>query len=864
MNSDEIRQSFFDFFKSKEHAVVPSSPVVLPADPTLLFTNAGMNQFKEVFLGTREASETRVANTQKCIRVSGKHNDLEEVGHDTYHHTFFEMLGNWSFGDYYKRDAIAYAWELMTEVWKLDKNRIWVTVYLSDDEAFNLWSEVTDIDPSHILRFDEKDNFWEMGETGPCGPCSEIHYDLTPKGDANASLVNADNPEVIEIWNLVFIQYNRRSDGSLDDLAAKHVDTGMGFERICSVLQQKVSNYDTDIFTPLIEKVVELSGRSYDGNDAIAMRVIADHIRTLSIAISDGVLPSNDGRGYVLRRLLRRAVRYGRNLGFKQPFLCDLFPTLEVQLGKIFPELVNQRDTIIRALMNEEESFSKTLDRGITRFEKVASSLSDGSDFPGEEAFSLYDTYGFPFDLTSLMASEKGLCMDEKVFTKLMEEQRARARASRDTGSQNAQMDLISDLVANNIQCEFLGYHKTFCDTEILAVLDSGALVLKETPFYPEGGGQQGDRGELKGPNFAFEVTDTQKPSEGIIIHIGKVLYGSPEVGMKVMAGIDRYRRGQMRRNHTATHLLNAALRDIVDSSIKQAGSLVSAERLRFDFNYFEAIPIEELQQIEQVVNHEIMKNTAVETREMALADVQNNPRIQAVFDDKYGDRVRVVGVGDFSQELCGGTHVQFTGDIGSFRIVSESSIASGVRRIEAVTGMEAVDWTAEEHELLIGVSQKLSVKPDELPARIISLNNQLREAEKKIKSMQSQLATSNIDSYIEKLIEINGVPFLSFHIGELPMDNLRQVLDQLRQKISSGVILVASESSGKACFAASISDDFVNKGIHAGQLIGKVAAIADGGGGGKPEKAQAGGKDPSKIEDALREAKKYLESILT
>ncbi len=864
MNSDEIRQSFFDFFKSKEHAVVPSSPVVLPADPTLLFTNAGMNQFKEVFLGTREASETRVANTQKCIRVSGKHNDLEEVGHDTYHHTFFEMLGNWSFGDYYKRDAIAYAWELMTEVWKLDKNRIWVTVYLSDDEAFNLWSEVTDIDPSHILRFDEKDNFWEMGETGPCGPCSEIHYDLTPKGDANASLVNADNPEVIEIWNLVFIQYNRRSDGSLDDLAAKHVDTGMGFERICSVLQQKVSNYDTDIFTPLIEKVAELSGRSYDGNDAIAMRVIADHVRTLSIAISDGVLPSNDGRGYVLRRLLRRAVRYGRNLGFKQPFLCDLFPTLEVQLGKIFPELVNQRDTIIRALMNEEESFSKTLDRGITRFEKVASSLSDGSDFPGEEAFSLYDTYGFPFDLTSLMASEKGLCIDEKVFTKLMEEQRARARASRDTGSQNAQMDLISDLVTNNIQCEFLGYNKTFCDTEILAVLDSGALVLKETPFYPEGGGQQGDRGELKGPNFAFEVTDTQKPSEGIIIHIGKVLYGSPEVGMKVMAGIDRYRRGQMRRNHTATHLLNAALRDIVDSSIKQAGSLVSAERLRFDFNYFEAIPIEELQQIEQVVNHEIMKNTAVETREMALADVQNNPRIQAVFDDKYGDRVRVVGVGDFSQELCGGTHVQFTGDIGSFRIVSESSIASGVRRIEAVTGMEAVDWTAEEHELLIGVSQKLSVKPDELPARIISLNNQLREAEKKIKSMQSQLATSNIDSYIEKLIEINGVPFLSFHIGELPMDNLRQVLDQLRQKISSGVILVASESSGKACFAASISDDFVNKGIHAGQLIGKVAAVADGGGGGKPEKAQAGGKDPSKIEDALREAKKYLESILT
>ena len=863
MKADEIRQSFFKFFASKQHAVVPSSPVVLPADPTLLFTNAGMNQFKEIFLGAREAGEKRVANTQKCIRVSGKHNDLEEVGHDTYHHTFFEMLGNWSFGDYYKREAIAYAWELMTDVWNLDKDRIWATVYRTDDEALALWKEVTDINPAHILRFDEKDNFWEMGETGPCGPCSEIHYDLTPEGMATGEMVNADLPEVIEIWNLVFIQYNRRSDGSLEELASKHVDTGMGFERLCAVLQGKTSNYDTDVFMPLIERLAELSAQVYEGDNAIAMRVISDHIRTLSIAISDGVLPSNDGRGYVLRRLLRRAVRYGRTLGFEEPFLCKLFPTLEAQLGDIFPELVNQRETILRALRSEEEAFSKTLDRGIARFEAVAEVLPADGVFPGDEAFSLYDTYGFPFDLTALMASEKGLGVDEDAFKALMEVQRERARASRSTGAQNAQMDLIADLLAQGVQSEFIGYTKTFCDTEIVAVLDSGALVLKETPFYPEGGGQQGDWGELKGAGFGFEVHDTQKPADGIILHMGRVLYGAPQVGMKVMAGIDRYRRGQMRRNHTATHLLNGALRDVVDASIKQAGSLVSGERLRFDFNYFEAIPIEQLQRIEQVVNHEIMRNTAVETREMALAEVQQDRRIQAVFDDKYGERVRVVGIGDFSQELCGGTHVQLTGDIGSFRIVSESSVAAGVRRIEAVTGMEAVDWTAEEHELLMGLSQRLSVKPDELPERVHLLSNQLRETEKQVKLLQSQAATSQVDSYLDQVIKVQQVPLLAVHVGELPMDALRQVLDQLRQKIASGVLVVASANEGKACFAASVSSEWVEKGVHAGKLVGQVAAVADGGGGGKPEKAQAGGKDASKIDSALEEASVYLESTL-
>jgi alanyl-tRNA synthetase len=677
-------------------------------------------------------------------------------------------------------------------------------------------------------------------------------------------MVNADLPEVIEIWNLVFIQFNRRSDGTLEELTAKYVDTGMGFERICAVMQAKSSNYETDIFMPLIERVSELSGRAYAGTDAIAMRVIADHVRTLSIAISDGVLPANDGRGYVLRRLLRRAVRYGRNLGFDQPFLSELFPTLEGQLGGVFPELRTQRETILRALYAEEVAFSKTLDRGIARFEATIAALPEGAAFPSEEAFMLYDTYGFPFDLTALMASEKGRVVDEAAFEEQMEAQRARARAARSTGAQNAQMDLIADLVAQQVESQFIGHQTTACETEIMAVLDTGEILLKETPFYPEGGGQQGDRGEIQGNGFSFEVQDTQRPAEGIIVHSGATLYGKPEVGMRVMAGVDRYRRGQMRRNHTATHLLNAALREVVDPTIQQAGSLVSAERLRFDFNHFEAIPLEQLQVIEQVVNHEIMRNTPLETTEMSMAEVQQDARIQAVFDDKYGERVRVVCIGEFSQELCGGTHVSLTGDIGSFRIVSESSVASGVRRIEAVTGMEAVQWTAQEHELILNLSQRLSVKPPELPARVMAMNEQLRQAEKKVKEMQTSSAASQVDQWVEQAMEIEGVRVLAADAGALPMQALREVLDRLRDKIGSSVIVLGSAHEGKACFAASISPDYIERGLHAGKLIGEVAAVAEGGGGGKPDRAQAGGKDGTKVAAALSVVASYITDTIT
>ena len=852
MSSSEIRKSFLDFFESKKHSIVSSSPVVLPTDPTLLFTNAGMNQFKEVFLGVRDSKDKRIANTQKCIRVSGKHNDLEEVGVDTYHHTFFEMLGNWSFGDYYKKEAISWAWELMTEIWGLEKKRIWVTVYQTDDEALSLWKELTDIDPNRILRFDEKDNFWEMGETGPCGPCSEIHYDLTSDATATAEMINADLPEVIEIWNLVFIQFNRRSDGALEELSAKHVDTGMGFERICAVLQNKKSNYDTDVFTPIIDQIASLSGKTYEGDDAIAMRVIADHIRTLSIAIADGIIPSNDGRGYVLRRLLRRAVRYGRTLGFTKPFLGELFPIVQSQLSSAFPELNLQSKTVIRTLISEEESFSKTLDRGITLFEAVANSLSAGELFPGHEAFMLYDTFGFPLDLTVLMANEKKLKVDEDEFINLMEEQRLRARSARSIEAQNIQMDLISDLVQQQVCSSFIGYNSTQIETEILSIIDDNTILLKETPFYPEGGGQIGDQGIIKGENFVFEVTDTKKVAEGIIFHIGKIVIGELKENSKVSAEVDRYRRGQMRRSHTSTHLLNAALRQIVDPSIKQAGSLVTPDRLRFDFNYYEAIPKDLLHQIEQVVNHEIMRNTFVETNEMSLETVKQDSNIQAVFDDKYGETVRVVSIGDFSKELCGGTHVKMTGDIGTFRIISESSVAAGVRRIEAITGLEAVNWTSIEHDTLTCICQKLSVQPHEIEERIELINAQLKKTEKQLKEFKMKSAVSNLDDLISQVKQVNGNSVLASNLGEIPMDALRQVLDRLRQKISSGIIILGSQDNGKACFASSVSEDLISKGFHAGKIIGEVAAVANGGGGGKPDRAQAGGKDGSKVNEAI------------
>jgi alanyl-tRNA synthetase len=871
MTSREIRQSFLDFFRSKGHDIVPSSPVVLQADPTLLFANAGMNQFKEIFLGAREATAKRIADTQKCIRVSGKHNDLEEVGHDTYHHTFFEMLGNWSFGDYTKREAIAWAWELLTVVWKLPKERLWVTVFREDDEAERIWREVADIDPAHILRFNEKDNFWEMGETGPCGPCSEIHFDRTPNG-CDAKLVNAGSPDCIEIWNLVFMQHNRRSDGSLEDLPARHVDTGMGFERVVAVIQGKASNYDTDVFMPLIEAVAARCGKPYEGEDAIAMRVIADHIRTLSFAIADGVLPSNEGRGYVLRRLLRRAVRYGRKLGLRDPFLGDLVPVLESAMGDVFPELPRNRTQVLRALKAEEEGFAATLDRGIALFEDVAAAAArdGGKTFPGDQAFKLYDTFGFPIDLTRLMAAEKGLATDEAGFEALMAAQRERGRAARKGGAAAREGDVVADLVSAGIRSTFTGYDALDGEATVLALFQDGARVvelpegatgdvlLDATPFYGEAGGQVGDTGRIEADGASFEVIDTQKPADGILMHRGRVASGRIAEGMKVRARVDAARRAAILRHHTATHLLNAALREFVSPQVKQAGSMVSPDRLRFDFTWFEGIDPATLARVEARVNGWILENRPVRTSSMALKDVAGSGII-AVFDEKYGETVRVIDVDGVSKELCGGTHAAQTGQIGLFRIASEGSVAAGVRRIEAMCGMPAYEWTRAEHDLVADLCRRFSANPSELSARIDALVEGNRKLEKELKQKAAASALGQVDALLAKARDVAGVPLVAGFAGEVPGDALRDLADAIRAKLPSGVIVLGSSSEGKAAFIATVSDDLVKRGVHAGKLIGAVAKLAGGGGGGQPARAQAGGKDPSKASDAVAKAAEFL-----
>ena len=877
MTSAQIRQSFLDFFASKQHEIVPSSPVVLPTDPTLLFANAGMNQFKEIFLGARKSSWKRVADTQKCIRVSGKHNDLEEVGRDTYHHTFFEMLGNWSFGDYYKREAISWAWELLTQVWKLPKNRLWVTVYKTDDEAAEIWRTCTDVDPNHILRFGEKDNFWEMGETGPCGPCSEIHFDLTPNG-CTADMVNAGTPQVIEIWNNVFMQYNRKSDGTLDELPAKCVDTGMGFERVVAVIQGKTSNYDTDVFMPLIEAVSQLSGKPYLADEtAVAMRVIADHLRALSFAIADGVMPSNDGRGYVLRRLLRRAARYGRNIGLVKPFLCKLFPVLEKQMGGFFPELTARREEIVRALRAEEESFAATLDRGIALFDETVAELkkTEATVFPGAQAFKLYDTYGFPFDLTVLMAAEKGLDVDQPAFDRCMDEQRARARAARKDGTA-AENDLVAHFVEQGIQSAFTGYTALSNGTEIVAILSGGKLVdalaegqsgeilLKQTPFYAESGGQVGDTGVLTTCQGArFDVLDTQKPAQGILLHKGKLTKGALAKGAAVIATVDEARRAAIKRHHTATHLLNAALRKVLATdSIKQAGSYVSPDRLRFDFTWFEALTADQLAAIERLVTEFVVANVPVKTYEMALKDVPGSGII-AVFDEKYGDTVRVVDTEGLSRELCGGTHVERSGDIGPFRILAETSIAAGVRRIEAQAGLPACDHTAQEHALLATLAQRLSIGAEALPARVEALLEQTQKLEKEIKAAAEKSALEKGAALASQFKPVGGIPVLVESVGELAADPLRALVESLRKQTPESVILLAAVADGKITFILNAGPAAQAKGVNAGKLVGAIAKIAGGGGGGKPDKAQAGGKDPAKLPEALAAARALIAQAL-
>ncbi|NOY79025.1 MAG: alanine--tRNA ligase [Calditrichaeota bacterium] len=871
MNSKEIRQSFLDYFKSKDHKIVPSAPVVPIDDPTLLFTNAGMNQFKKIFLGLEKPDYPRVADSQKCIRVSGKHNDLEEVGKDTYHHTFFEMLGNWSFGDYYKKEAIAFAWELLTEVWKLPKEKLWVTVYKDDDEAEQLWKTTTDVAAGQVLRFGEKENFWEMGETGPCGPCSEIHIDLGPghcdkQGvPGHVCQVNGDCSRYIELWNLVFIQYNRQEDGSLNELPSRHVDTGMGFERIVAVLQGVPSNYDTDLFQPIIQAISELSGVAYPGPDGgVAHRVIADHVRALSFAIADGALPSNEGRGYVLRRILRRAARYGRKLNMKEPFIYKLVPVLVDVMGEAYPELREKHQFVSMVIQSEEESFGNTLDRGIEIFEKTAADLkkNNQTQFPGFAAFRLYDTYGFPLDLTQLMAEEQGLTVDYEGFEKAMAEQRKRAKEAQKFRYEAHEFFKEGETSPHS---EFVGYEK-LKETVHLVAFSGNEFLLDKTPFYGESGGQVGDTGVVYTPDghFRVRVVDTQK-SGNMIIHIGKIERGSFEdvKNKELIAEVDRERRKSIARNHTATHLLHKALRTVLGGHVHQAGSLVAPDHLRFDLTHFERIAAEQLDEVERLVNEAVRENYRVEVLTLPYNEAKKLGAV-ALFGEKYGDIVRVIKIDDYSMEFCGGTHLNFTGEIGYFRILSESSVASGVRRIEAVTGVAADELLRREKHELEALRQKLAATAEDSVQRLEQVLQEKKALEKELLNAQLKLAQTELDSLVQQSEEVDGFKVVANRLPVGTVGELKQIGDVLRSKLKSGVGVLGSEINGKPFLLCVVTDDLIQtKKLKAGDVVKRLGKYIGGGGGGNPRMAQAGGKDVKNLDKALQKTRDVVLELL-
>jgi alanyl-tRNA synthetase len=867
MTSNEIRQQFLDFFKSKDHRIVSSAPVVPHGDPTLLFTNAGMNQFKDVFLGTGTREYKRAADTQKCIRVSGKHNDLEEVGHDTYHHTFFEMLGNWSFGDYYKKEAIAWAWELLTEVWKLPKERLWATVYRTDDEAFNYWKSETDINPEHILRFDEKDNFWEMGETGPCGPCSEIHINLSDDLNA-ANLVNAGSPQCIEIWNLVFIQYNRDESGKLNELPSKHVDTGMGFERICAVLQNKKSNYDTDVFTPIINAIEKLSGINYDinlpandnsenGKNNVSMRVIADHIRTLTFAIADGATPGNEGRGYVLRRLLRRASRYGRRINLKEPFLYKLVNEVVKNFSHVFPEIKANQSQIEKIIKAEEESFNATLDRGIELFDSLTKKLNEKNEkiISGDDVFKLYDTYGFPVDLTAVMAREQGYSIDENRFNELMNQQKERARKStkEKIGTVGISITSLDDFeLANNNPTIFTGYDELKSSAKIIGFKkeeDKIFLILDRTPFYVESGGQISDTGSIQIDGEKLNVIELFKINNQVVHVCEPNEKIKLEIEKEVIAEVDKTRRWNIMRNHSATHFLHKALRQILGTHVQQAGSYVGPDRLRFDFNHFEKVSKEDIDAIEKLVNEKLRENIPmIHHRDTPFEEAKKMGALM-FFGDKYGDKVNVVQFGDYTLEFCGGTHVHNSSQIGLLKIISESSIASGVRRIEAVTGEGVEKYISE-------LQSKLEIEEQ----KINQLIDEKKKLEKEIASLQLKEKLGGIDSIISSANEVNGIKIFKGKVEASNMDELKSMGDELREKMKSGVGLLISEIENKVGIVAVVSDDLIKeKKILAGNIVKQIAQIVGGSGGGRPHLATAGGKDVTKIDEALSSIEKIF-----
>ena len=858
MNAKKIRNDFIKFFQDRDHRFIRSSPVVPIDDQTLLFTNAGMNQFKPIFLGEHKADYQRAVNTQKCIRVSGKHNDLEEVGVDVFHHTFFEMLGNWSFGDYYKKEAIKWSWELFTDLWGLDKSRLWVTVYKDDDEAHDLWLEQTDIKKDRVLRFGDKENFWEMGDTGPCGPCSEIHYYVGEEvDDQDPNGVN-NTDEYWELWNLVFIQYDRQGDGTLLDLPEKHIDTGAGLERIVTVLQNKKSNYETDLFQPIITGIENITGTKYNKNK-VSHHVIADHIRMLSFAIADGAMPSNEGRGYVLRRILRRASRYGRMLKKKDPFLYKLVDQVIEVMGESFPELVDKKTHIQKVIESEEISFNSTLERGLIHFEKYVN--NNANIISGDEAFKLYDTYGFPLDLTQLMAREHGLEVDETGFHKNMKKQRDRAKAA--GNFKQVTEDLSWVVVSDNQNSNFLGYEHIESDSDICkyAVTDNYTiLVLDQTPFYAESGGQIGDTGIIISGDDKLNVLDCQKSGEEIH-HICSGTFNKERLSEKVTCRVDYKRRQNIRKNHTATHLLHAALKKTLGDHVHQAGSLVHPEYLRFDLTHSEKISNQEILEIENLVNKEIQRNVALDIA-IKNFDVAKAEGAEALFGEKYGDEVRVIAIGEFSMELCGGTHVDRTGDIGLLKIIEESSLAAGIRRLVAVTGPEAISYIQTNADIINKLQAILGTKADEISFRVNHLIEERKELEKKLKHKRSK-SSINAKTLMEECQKYKDYNILVSNVDSESLDELKGFGDEILNVLGSGIAVLGSDKSDKPIVVIVVTNDIIDKGINAGNLAKIIGNEMGGGGGGKPSLATAGGKDLNTYALAMKKSIDLIKSEL-
>ena len=877
----EIRRGFIDFFRDRGHTFVPSSPVVPIGDPTLLFTNAGMNQFKDIFLGLKQPTYTRAANSQKCIRVSGKHNDLEEVGKSNRHHTFFEMLGNWSFGNYYKREAIRWAWELLTEVWKLPQEKLYATVYLEDDEAEEFWISETGIGHDRISSFGKKDNFWEMGEIGPCGPCSEIHIDLGAEACGTPNMehycgVNGECGRFVELWNLVFMQYFRDTQGKLTDLPEKHVDTGAGLERIAMSLQGGLSNYDSDLFRPLIRGIEELSGVEY-GEVFVPHRVIADHLRALVFAIADGALPSNEGRGYVLRRILRRASRFGHEIGLREPFIYKLAPILVDMMGEFYPEIKEKHQHVSLAIKSEEEGFSATLQRGLDIFDGVSAKImqSGETEIPGEDAFRLYDTYGFPLDLTQLMAREKNLSVDVKGFRRAMEGQRAQARkggkfAAAEITEKPWTYVVPEEKINPDRKGTFVGYKRKAIKTKVVKFRpknDNFEFVADQTPFYAESGGQVADKGVVKTSNGTLDIINTYYDFDGEIIHVipdfDKTLQlflspGKPGITLEV----DSTRHSAIKRNHTATHLLHYALRKHLGEHVHQSGSLVHPDYLRFDYTHYHKPDFDTMMKIEREVNELILRNDIVSAT-ITTFDEARSQGAMALFGEKYGDEVRMVSVGDFSRELCGGTHVNRSGDIGCFRITSETGVSAGIRRIEAVTGLKALDEVMNEHRAVETFKELLYSRGGDVIEKMKRFVTEKRELEREIEKLRRSGSGINIEELLGGAVIKNGAKIVSRKVDAPDNDALKTLGDLVRENLGSGVAFLGAEIEGKAALVCVVTDDLIEKGVKAGELVKKAAKAVGGGGGGRPHLATAGAKDASKLESALEIARETaLEAI--